>query len=339
MMNMAKDIHQQEDIAADAVAGIFYQKDGEMTRIHPTTFTGTKINTLGTAFSYGMASTKIKTTMLGATSNNIVDTTLPEFHFFFERKKNESPTGWWWFSVATSPNQFALVKLNVRGKRRELETGKVNLYAGTSIGVSEESCIKFRIVEINAHEYKVIPESPLEAGGEYCFFYQGTIPQGGYKNQAVFDFSVSKVCKSSTFPVGSFVYVLLGDKIKNCLIKDVTIRNGEAYYTGETSAFKKVEWTASCCSLNKEALKESILGEIDGIRCRAAKKYYNGMTICTTEKLIPEQIRKAKEIFSLNGRIKFHLEGFEGKGEAYAGIDDGFIIIYETNEFIKLNTE
>lgn len=329
MINAAKDVQQKADDAVNATSGIFYKKDGQMIRIHPTTFTGTKAN------PYGIAGTKVKSIMLRETSNNIVDTTLPEFYFIFERKKNESHS--WWFSVATSPNQFALVKLKVRNKRRELETGKINLYTGTSIGVNEENCIKFHITEITPHEYKVVPESPLEAGGEYCFFYQGIIPQGGYTNQVVFDFSTAKVCKSSTYPVGSYVYVLIGDKIKNCVIKEVIIRDGEIHYAGETTTFKKVEWTGSCCSLDKEELKASILGEIDGIRCRSSKKYYNGMTICTTEKLIPEQIKKAKEAFSLKGKIKFHLEGSEGKGEAYAGIDDGFIIIYESNEFIKLN--
>lgn len=79
-----------------------------------------------------------------------------------------------------------------------------------------------------------------------------------------------------------------------------------------------------------------LLGQIDGVQCRIAKKYNNGMVICTSEELTPDQIRKVKNDFSLKGRIKFNLEGTEGKGEAYAGIDDGFIILYKNNEFIKL---
>lgn len=79
-----------------------------------------------------------------------------------------------------------------------------------------------------------------------------------------------------------------------------------------------------------------LLGQIDGIQCRIAKKYNNGMTICTSKELTPDQIKKAKDTFSLKGKIMFNLEGAEGKGESYAGIDDGFIIIYKNNEFIKL---
>ncbi|MCS3200209.1 hypothetical protein [Candidatus Bacteroides intestinigallinarum] len=337
MIKAAKSIQENEEYANDAVSGIFIKEGEKMVRIHPTIFSGTKTNTLGSALSYGIADAKIKSTMLGTTSNNIVNTTLPEFYFLFERNRNNISLSDWWFSVATSPNQFALVKLETKGKRRELETGKVNIYAGTSVGVNEENIIKFRITEINDYEYKVVPESPLKPGGEYCFFYQGSIPQGGYNNQAVFDFSISKTCKrSNAYPVGSYVFVFIENKIKKCLIKDVNVENGEIYYTGETSTFKKAKWRESSCSLDKEELKATILGQIDDVQCRVIKKYNNGMTICISKELTPDQIKKAKDAFSLKGKIMFNLEGAEGKGEAYAGIDDGFIIIYKSNEFIKL---
>lgn len=78
------------------------------------------------------------------------------------------------------------------------------------------------------------------------------------------------------------------------------------------------------------------LGQIDGIQCRVIKRYDDDMIISTSSELTPEQIRKAKNLFSLKGRVRFNLKGAEGKGESYAGIDDGFIIIYKSNEFIKL---
>ncbi len=89
--------------------------------------------------------------------------------------------------------------------------------------------------------------------------------------------------------------------------------------------------------IKKEIVEDPhILGQIDGIKCRIIKKYNNGMTICTSKELTPEQIRKAKNLFSLKGKVMFNLEGNEEKKEAYAGIDEGFIIIYKNNEFIKL---
>lgn len=89
--------------------------------------------------------------------------------------------------------------------------------------------------------------------------------------------------------------------------------------------------------IKKTSVKDTgLLGQIDGIQCRIIEKYNNGMIICTSKELTPEQIRRVKDLFSLKGKIMFNLEGFEGKGESYAGIDDGFIINYKNNEFIKM---
>ena len=60
------------------------------------------------------------------------------------------------------------------------------------------------------------------------------------------------------------------------------------------------------------------------------------MVICTSKELTPDQIRQVKNTQNLSGRIMFNLEDNYEKGDAYAGIDEGFIILYKNNEFIKL---
>ena len=80
----------------------------------------------------------------------------------------------------------------------------------------------------------------------------------------------------------------------------------------------------------------NLLGEVDGIQCKIIERQNNGIKISTTKELTPDQIRKAKELFSLKSKVMFNLAGSEEKGEAYAGIDEGFIILYKTNEFLKL---
>ncbi len=178
-----------EDANTTLKPGIYFND----IKLLPTVFSGTKTNTLGSSFSYGIASSKIKSILNGATSNNIVEDTKPTFVFIFsgesENSAFNSGVSNWWFNTATSPNEFVLVKLNAKGKKRELVTGKVNIYAGTSIGVEEKYTIPFNIEIVNETTFKVVPYDPLEPG-EYCFFYQGTIPQGGFTNQSVFDFSV-----------------------------------------------------------------------------------------------------------------------------------------------------
>lgn len=176
----------------DNRTGIYINNNDQFTKILPTVFSGTKTNTLGSAFSYGIASSKIKSVMNNAESTNVITTDTPEFWFYFAQKDNDSfnvGASNWWFASATSPNEFALVKLNKKKNKRELVTGKVNVYAGTSIGIDEKYAIPFNIEIINDYTYKVTPKEAIEPG-EYCFFYQGTIPQGGFTNQSVFDFSV-----------------------------------------------------------------------------------------------------------------------------------------------------
>lgn len=83
--------------------------------------------------------------------------------------------------------------------------------------------------------------------------------------------------------------------------------------------------------------KDTILGIIDGIECRIIKRYDDGTIIGTSRELNLDQIKKAKEFFSLKGKIMFNLEGFEKKVESYAGINDGYIIFYKENVFIKID--
>lgn len=229
MMKSTKENRDNADISNNSVSGIFIKEGKKMIRIHPSVFSGTKINTLGAALSYGLADSKIKSTMSGSTSNNIVNTNLPIFYFLFDHNRNNTSLSNWWFSVATSPNQFALVELIVNGKKRELETGKVNIYSGTSTGVNEEYTIKFRIEEINEFEYRVIPEEPLVPGAEYCFFYKGNIPQGGYNNQSVFDFSIPVDCKIGISTLGEIddiqcrVVEKYSNGIKVCTSQELTV--------------------------------------------------------------------------------------------------------------------
>lgn len=195
--------------------GIFINENEELIRVLPSIFSGTKTNTLGSSLSYGLASSSIKTVLNNSSSSNIVHNTQPEFVFFFANQYDQSYINNgnnWWFFAATSPNEFILVELDKKRKTRELITGSVNIYAGTNIGVDENSTIPFNIIPLNDYTFKVVPTNPLDPG-EYCFLYQGTIPQGEYNNQSAFDFSIpgkasrkSKIEKSKTRNYGDDTY-------------------------------------------------------------------------------------------------------------------------------------
>lgn len=194
MNSSNKEEADEEANEVDFKTGIYINKDGEATKLLPTVFSGTKTNTLGAAFSYGIASAKIKSIMNNAHSTNIIAEAQPAFWFYFARQDNNDfnvGASNWWFASASSPNEFSLVKLTVKKNKRELITGKVNAYSGSSLGVEDKYSIPFDIEIIDDYTYKVVPKEPLE-NGEYCFFYQGTIPQGGFTNQSVFDFSIQQ---------------------------------------------------------------------------------------------------------------------------------------------------
>lgn len=89
-----------------------------------------------------------------------------------------------------------------------------------------------------------------------------------------------------------------------------------------------------------DEMESSLLGVIDEIECRIIEKSKNGMRISTDKELNTEQLRRAAKDFSLNtGVNQFNLSNKTERSQAYAGISDGYIIIYKTNEFIPLEKE
>ena len=174
--------------------GIFYySKDGKLDKISPSVFSGTKTSALASGLTYGIASAKIKSYIPGIQSKNAVNPNKEEFIFQFDPTASNTQnmgSGSWWFKAASSPNEFALTQLKVKRNKRELTTGKISgITASTQIGIDPKNLIKFKITDLGSGRYKVTPSIFLGAG-EYCFFYQGTIPQGGINNQSIFDFSV-----------------------------------------------------------------------------------------------------------------------------------------------------
>lgn len=187
-------------------SGIYVKIGNDLKRIYPTPFSGGNTNTLGSALTYGLADSDVKAVMFGAHSKNVIKTRTPEFYFRFNQDGNLN-SGNWWFSTASSPSEFILVKLDSKSDKRELYTGSANVYTGTSWGVDEKNIVRFSIEILSDYEFKVIPEQPLPAG-EYCFLYQGMIPQGGYTNMSAFDFSIPAVLnRQPKYKINDLVYI------------------------------------------------------------------------------------------------------------------------------------
>lgn len=180
--------------------GIYFtDASGEDKLVQPSVFSGANSNAVAQKLVSGLINSKQKAQLPKTQSNNIIRQSQPEFTFIFDPSVTEvdnlqnnqgSDSGIfnWWFRMASNPNEFVLVKLTVKEKKnlREVITGKESWITSSS-GIDPKYALNFAIEEIEGNKFKVTPDS-LEPG-EYCFIYQGQVPQGR-DNQSVFDFSI-----------------------------------------------------------------------------------------------------------------------------------------------------
>jgi len=161
-------------------------------RIDPTVTANEKSGGFGTTlaqhYTAGLAKDKLKSNIAGKNSKMQIDDPSPVFYFYFETNKNPGADNWF-FASATSPNEFALIKLDEKKDSREMVIGDANAY-GSSIGISNKIKIPFKYEEVSEDIYKVTFEQPLKKG-EYCFLYASSIPTR-YSNDKVFDFGIKQ---------------------------------------------------------------------------------------------------------------------------------------------------
>jgi hypothetical protein len=178
--------------------GIYFLSDKKLKPILPSVFSGSNTNAVAQKLVSGLINSKEKSQLPKVQSNNVINTRSPEFTFIFDPEteadnmqnyQGQNPNIFnWWFRVATSPNEFVLVKMRVKKSKnlREVITAKNSAFTSSN-GIDPKLSIPFSIDVIGNNKYKVTPDN-LEPG-EYCFIYQGNVPNGR-TNQSVFDFSI-----------------------------------------------------------------------------------------------------------------------------------------------------
>jgi hypothetical protein len=124
--------------------------------------------------------------LAGPRSKRQINEAKPMFYFYFVQKTSQANAAQWWFSSASSPNEFALVKLTENEDNREMVVASSNRYEH-STGISDKQKVEFTYQQIAEGIYQVTPLT-LEAG-EYCFVYTGAVPNI-YSNNKVFDFGI-----------------------------------------------------------------------------------------------------------------------------------------------------
>ncbi|MET4898261.1 hypothetical protein RN629_14035 [Sphingomonadaceae bacterium jetA1] len=188
-------------------AGIYLLADEgaepKMQRLDPTTANQTKTGgMLGYALTGGIASIKMKSVIPNDHARIRSAKAKPEFYFYFDEANaslSSGANGGSWLTgpnaTITSPNEFSLVRFDVKKDHREARVGSFSI-GGAKSGVMDKDRIAFTYDRVANGVFRVSPNMPLEPG-EYGFLY--SISAGGGpgmfdKNTMtkVFDFSIGQ---------------------------------------------------------------------------------------------------------------------------------------------------
>jgi hypothetical protein len=175
-------------------SGIYYyhpeNTEKPIRRVDPTIASSMKSGGFGTAlmqsYTYGLASSQLKSSLAGPHSRLQIDETNPTFYFYFDNSSNLNSDNWF-FATATSPNEFILLKLTEKKSDRETVIGSENYY-GSSAGSSNKDAQAYTYDDLGNGVFKIMLTKPLKPG-EYCFQYASSTPSS-FNNNKVFDFGI-----------------------------------------------------------------------------------------------------------------------------------------------------
>jgi hypothetical protein len=169
--------------------------DHKMTMLEPSVYGQGKTGGLFTsAMTYGIAKAKMKAILRGAHSNARVTDPQTVFYFYFEQQSAGLSNASNIFGGTSTPNEYTLLKFDVKDSTRETTIGKFNAY-GASSGNDDKAIVTFTYNKLRPGVYKVTLSAPLQPG-EYGFVAPGAMavvtPYGGSAGGSgrVFDFGM-----------------------------------------------------------------------------------------------------------------------------------------------------
>lgn len=186
-------------------SGIYFKRKNEYIPLDPTLVTSSQAS--------GFASIKYKSQLEGNEANYQLAQPA-EFYFNFAPAKKElnssnanSTSQENYFQAimsqyglvnknaqAVSPNEFKLVKLDVKKNKREYMTGKISMAGRTDFSIDDKYLVNFKYEKLSGNTYKVIVPAGLKPG-EYCFVYLSQsgnpyMQMAGQNSTKVFDFGI-----------------------------------------------------------------------------------------------------------------------------------------------------
>jgi len=165
-------------------------REKKLIMLEPTVYSqGKSGGQFASAMSYGIAKVKWKAVVRNAHANVKIGDPQATFYFYFEEKGAglSHPQ----FGGTSTPNEFTLLKFDVKKDSRETTVMKANAF-GSSSGTDDKANIPFTFEKLKPGIYKVTAKAPL-AAGEYCFLgagIGGAFAPGAAQANRLFDFSV-----------------------------------------------------------------------------------------------------------------------------------------------------
>jgi len=175
--------------AHDAGIYLYEEPDGirRMTQLEPSVSKQQKTGGVFTsAMTGGLTKIKFKAALSGRNATLQIVSPRPIFYFYFEVKNAGLSSNSYY---ATSPNEFVLVKLDMKENTREVIVSQANAF-GAQSGTMDKASRPFKVEKLGAGLYRVTPEEELTEG-EYGF-YNGGGMGGGATVAKIFDFGVKR---------------------------------------------------------------------------------------------------------------------------------------------------
>lgn len=175
-------------------AGIYWiNEKHELVRLQPSTFTGTTGGgMIKTAFTWGIAKSKIKAVLPRAHATLSIQSPRPTFYLYLSGK--DLVTG---EESTATPAEFILAIMESKEKdhKREMTYLAASMWGQASL---DKYRVAFDSEEFPGRIFKITPNADLSPG-EYGFYYAGTTPiagfgtMGGMQGGKVFDFGIGAI--------------------------------------------------------------------------------------------------------------------------------------------------
>jgi hypothetical protein len=170
---------------------LFEERDGErkMTQLAANV---SAQNRTGGGFTasvtpFGLGKVKTKANLPGTAAALQIQTARPTFYFYLDAKSGGLNTA---SGIPSTPNEFALIRFNVRSDNREVTIAKANAW-GAKGGLSDEYVVEFTAESLGNGIFKITPTKDLK-NGEYGFYLinSGNSSTGAAVGAKFFDFGV-----------------------------------------------------------------------------------------------------------------------------------------------------